>query len=136
VHRAAATAKGLAFQTQSSGDLVIEADPARLRQMLGNIVANAVRYTDHGHIELRAIATDDGVCFEISDTGPGIAAEDVPHVFDRFWRAEKSRSRRGGGSGLGLAITKHLVHAHAGQIEVTSEVGVGTTVTVRLPRQG
>jgi two-component system sensor histidine kinase BaeS len=136
VHRAAATAKDLAFQTQSSGDLVIEADPARLRQMLGNIVANAVRYTDHGHIELRAIATDDGVCFEISDTGPGIAAEDVPHVFDRFWRAEKSRSRRGGGSGLGLAITKHLVHAHAGQIEVTSEVGVGTTVTVRLPRQG
>ncbi|MEP7021449.1 MAG: HAMP domain-containing sensor histidine kinase [Pseudonocardiales bacterium] len=136
IHQATAAAKGLAFETRTRGDLVLHADPARLRQMLGNIVANAVRYTDRGRVELRATATEGGVCFVVTDTGVGIDAQDLPHVFDRFWRAEKSRSRRSGGSGLGLAITQHLVQAHAGQIDVRSEVGVGTTVTVHLPRRG
>ncbi len=70
---------------------------------------------------------------QVSDTGSGIAPEDLPHVFDRFYRGDKSRSRRGGGAGLGLAIARQLVAAHGGQIEVDSVIGDGTTFTIWLP---
>jgi two-component system sensor histidine kinase BaeS len=73
------------------------------------------------------------VIFEVADTGTGIAPEDLPSVFDRFWRAEKSRSRRTGGSGLGLPIVRQLVAAHGGTVTVTSEPGVGSVFTLRLP---
>ncbi|WP_410585038.1 sensor histidine kinase [Amycolatopsis sp. lyj-108] len=73
------------------------------------------------------------IAIAVSDTGPGIAADDLPHVFDRFWRAEKSRSRQTGGSGLGLAIVRDLVAAHHGTVTVTSPPGEGATFTIRLP---
>lgn len=110
------------------------ADPHRLRQVVGNLTANAVRYTHAGAVQLEARGHAGGVEITVSDTGIGIAASDLPHLFERFWRAEKSHSRRSGGSGLGLAITRHLVEEHGGRIEVRSSLGAGTTVTVRIPR--
>ncbi|MFE9699806.1 sensor histidine kinase [Streptomyces sp. NPDC006270] len=117
---------------------VLHADPVRLRQAVGNLVSNAVRHTSEGgRVTLRAYASEEGadgtVLIEVTDTGTGIPSEDLPHVFDRFWRAEKSRSRRTGGSGLGLAIVRKLVEAHGGTVAVTSVEGEGSTFVLRLP---
>ncbi|WP_394613231.1 sensor histidine kinase [Lentzea sp. JNUCC 0626] len=112
----------------------LTADPVRLRQALGNLVANAVRYTPPGgEVVVKLFQWQDRAILEVVDTGTGIAPEDVPHVFDRFWRADKSRSRRTGGSGLGLAITRHLVEAHGGAVSVTSRLGEGSTFRISLP---
>jgi two-component system sensor histidine kinase BaeS len=131
----AATAKQLTLELVGRGDLHAEADPRRLRQAMGNLVANAIRYTDRGSVTVTADGTGaDEIVIHVADTGHGISAEDLPHIFDRFWRAEKSRDRRRGGSGLGLAIAERLIAAHGGHIDVRSTVGTGTTVSVRLPR--
>jgi two-component system sensor histidine kinase BaeS len=114
--------------------VVVHADPARLRQALGNLVSNAIRHTPAGGSVSVTVHGD--ATFTVTDTGSGIAAEHVPHIFDRFYRADPSRSRATGGSGLGLAITKHLVDAHGGTLDVTSTPGKGSTFTIRLPRQG
>ncbi|WP_328603157.1 HAMP domain-containing histidine kinase [Amycolatopsis sp. NBC_00345] len=121
--------------TVDDPDLVLVADPVRLRQAIGNLVANALRYTPPGgRVTVRAAADGDQVVIEVADTGTGIAAEDLPFVFDRFWRADKSRARRTGGSGLGLAIVRHLVEAHDGVVAAGS--GEGAVLTLRLPRSG
>ncbi|MEV0405219.1 ATP-binding protein [Actinoallomurus sp. NPDC050550] len=134
VHRAAAAAAGLALTTEVRGTLRLDADPVRLRQAVGNLISNAVRYTPAGgRVTLRAYADGGDVLIEVADTGPGIAPEHLPYVFDRFWRAEKSRSRQTGGSGLGLAIVRHLAEAHGGSAAVRSEPGRGATFTLRLP---
>ncbi|KJK45869.1 hypothetical protein UK23_24675 [Lentzea aerocolonigenes] len=110
------------------------ADPVRLRQALGNLVANAVRYTPPGgEVVVKLFEQANNAVLEVRDTGTGIAPEDVQHVFDRFWRADKSRSRRTGGSGLGLAITRHLVEAHGGTVSVTSRLNEGSTFRITLP---
>ncbi|MFD3655228.1 sensor histidine kinase [Streptomyces sp. NPDC058620] len=125
----------------------LDADPVRLRQAVGNLVSNAVRHTPPGgKVTLRAYATVPGdagegaegeaVVVEVADTGSGIEPEDLPYVFDRFWRAEKSRSRRTGGSGLGLAIVRKLAEAHGGTSGVVSTVGQGSVFTLRLPSAG
>ncbi|MEV7110507.1 HAMP domain-containing sensor histidine kinase [Streptomyces anulatus] len=115
----------------------LRADPVRLRQAVGNLVSNAVRHTpEGGRVTLRAYAHEEGdgrVLVEVADTGSGIPPEDLPRVFDRFWRAEKSRSRRTGGSGLGLAIVRKLVEAHGGTVDATSVEGEGSTFVLRLP---
>jgi two-component system, OmpR family, sensor histidine kinase BaeS len=129
-----AASKGLRLDLVRHGDLGCTADSDRLRQAIGNIVTNAIRYTDHGAVTITASGTDQGIDVDIADTGTGISADELPHIFDRFWRAEKSRDRRHGGSGLGLAITRHLVQAHNGRIEASSTPGEGTTFRVYLPR--
>jgi signal transduction histidine kinase len=112
----------------------INADYDRLNQVLANLLSNALRYTpENGHITLRAETAQDSVRITISDTGTGIPAEDLPYIFDRFWRGDKSRARTEGSSGLGLAITKQLVLAHGGTISAESELGEGTTFTIELP---
>jgi len=112
----------------------LKADYDRLNQVLSNLLANALRYTpENGQITLRTEAIPDGVRMTISDTGTGISAEDLPYIFDRFWRGDKSRARTEGSSGLGLSITKQLVLAHEGTISAESELGVGTTFTIELP---
>ncbi|GAA2741068.1 HAMP domain-containing sensor histidine kinase [Kitasatospora cinereorecta] len=134
-HRAEATANGLDIGLDAPPHLDLVADPERLRQVLGNLVSNAVRHTPPGgQITLACRGDRDTVEITVADTGTGIGPDDLVHVFDRFWRAEKSRSRRTGGSGLGLAIARQLVHAHGGTIDAASTLGEGTTMTLRLPR--
>jgi len=117
-------------------DMVIEADVNRLDQVLGNLVGNALRHTPaEGWIRLQAESSPNGVRLEIRDEGQGIPPEDLPFIFDRFYRADKSRSRKGGGSGLGLAIARELIRLHGGEISVKSELGKGTTFIIDLPRQ-
>ena len=115
--------------------MIVTADVGRLAQVLGNLMANGLRYTPPGGtITLRADAGNDTVRIIVTDTGEGIPPEDLPYVFDRFWRGDRSRSRASGaGSGLGLAIARQLVQAHGGQIDIQSELGRGTTFTIDLP---
>jgi two-component system OmpR family sensor kinase/two-component system sensor histidine kinase BaeS len=114
----------------------LTADYDRLDQVLSNLIANALRHTPEGgtiSIETESIVGEErSVRIMVKDTGAGIASEDLPFIFDRFWRADRSRSERTH-SGLGLAITKQLVHAHDGTIEARSEVGKGTTFIIELP---
>lgn len=113
---------------------MITADRDRISQVLLNILTNAVKYTpDGGRILIRAMAQEDFVAFSIRDNGIGIPEEDVPHLFERFYRVEKSRTTGAGGTGLGLAIAKELIEAHGGTIYVESKVGAGTEVVVFLP---
>ncbi|MFI6725792.1 sensor histidine kinase [Streptomyces atratus] len=139
-HQAGAETAGvtLAVLTATAGASGPEltADPVRLRQAIGNLVSNAVRHTPAGgNVTLHAYGSEcaDLVVVDVTDTGGGISAEDLPHVFDRFWRAEKSRSRRTGGSGLGLAIVRKLVEAHGGSVSAVSVEGQGSVFTLRLP---
>ena len=116
-------------------NLTITADAGRLDQVLGNLVGNALRYTGAGtSIRLQAEASPNGVRLRIQDEGLGIPPEDIPFVFDRFYRADKSRSRQDGGSGLGLAIARQIVQLHRGRINVESELGKGTTFIIDLPQ--
>jgi two-component system sensor histidine kinase BaeS len=106
-----------------------------MRQALGNLVSNALRHTPaDGTVTVTAWPADDLAVLSVEDTGSGIAPEDLPHVFERFWRAEKSRSRHTGGSGLGLAIVRQFVEEHGGTITADSRPGNGAVFTVRLPR--
>lgn len=112
----------------------VMADWRRITQVLGNLLTNALRHTPEGGcVTLGATAGDGVVRVTVSDTGPGIAPEDLPYIFERFWRGEKSRSRGGGGTGLGLAIARQLVEMHGGAIGVESTAGSGSTFWFTLP---
>ncbi len=129
-----ADAAEVTLSTQLDGPSEVVVDPVRLRQITGNLLSNALRHTPAGgHVTVATRQDGDTAVIDITDTGRGIEPEDLPHVFDRFWRADKSRSRTTGGSGLGLAIVRHLVRAHDGTVTVTSTPHVRTTFTVRLP---
>ncbi|WP_030510059.1 sensor histidine kinase [Microbispora rosea] len=133
-HRGGAAAAGVTLVTRADGDLRLVADPVRLRQAVGNLVSNAVRHTPPGGtVRLLARREDGDVVIDVADTGSGIAPGDLPLVFERFWRVEKSRNRRSGGSGLGLPIARKLAEAHGGSLSATSVVGAGSTFTLRLP---
>ena len=122
--------------TDSIEALMIEGDAGRLDQVLSNLVVNALRHTPAGGtICLKAYAKEENVCIEVVDTGEGIPEEDLPFVFDRFWRGDRARSHLAGeGGGLGLAIAKQLIQTHNGRISVNSQLGSGTTFTITLPR--
>ena len=126
----------LHVELAGNGDeMIITGDVERLDQVLSNLVANALRHTPSGGcILLKAAPNPSGVMITVRDTGKGIPAEDIPYVFDRFWRGDRARGRSAGtGSGLGLAISKQLVQAHGGQISVESQPGVETSFTIVLP---
>ena len=107
----------------------LDVDPVRMREVLHNLVVNAVRHTPRGgSVRIEARADGPRAVFSVADTGSGIPPDDLPHVFDRFWKSADS-----GGSGLGLAIAKGLVEAHGGEIRAESQPGRGTTVRFTLP---
>lgn len=116
--------------------LEVEVDPDRMGQVINNLVSNALRYTPGGgRITLSAEPVDGWVRLSVQDSGPGIPPDDLPYIFDRFWRGDPSRPRgAGAGSGLGLAIARQLVQAHGGRIEVESRLGEGTRFTVELQK--
>lgn len=136
-HMIQAQEKGIDLRVESTKDLPeIEVDPERITQVLGNLVSNALRYTPKGgEIVLSAESHDAFIQLQVRDTGSGIEPEDLPHVFDRFYRSDTARSQDSamGESGLGLAIAKSIVTAHGGDIDVTSTVGEETTFTISLP---
>ena len=131
-------AGGLAVTLGPVEDAQVQADPGRLRQLFLNLVTNAIKYTPSGgRVEVSLTRREPKeVVFSVRDTGIGIAAGDLPHIFDRFWRADPARSRTGDrpGTGLGLAITKWIAEAHGGTITVQSRPGRGSLFTVRIPK--
>ncbi len=143
IHRkyaALAKDRGIALEWRAEEQLVLEqADEDRMEQVLANLLSNAIRHTPPGkaiRLSARRVTAGGGdwVELEVADEGMGIPAEDLPYIFERFYKADKARKRDGGGgTGLGLAIVRHLVEAHGGEIHVRSELGKGTTFTVRIP---
>lgn len=117
--------------------LSVHGDEERLAQVLSNLLDNALRHTPPGgRVSLRADAAAGQVVLRVADTGAGIPAEHLPHVFERLYRVERSRSKGSGGAGLGLSIAKQIVDAHGGEIAITSQPGAGTEVTIRLQSAG
>jgi len=134
--RGAAEAKQVRLEAQfefSEGQ--VRGDPIRLQQVVWNLLSNAVKFSAQGgHVVVRLAGVDEQVVIAVQDEGEGIAPEFLPHVFERFWQADATRTRAHGGLGLGLAIVRELVHLHGGSVEAASEgKGRGTTLTVRLP---
>ncbi len=128
--------KGVALAVDAAPGLPpVLADPDRIGQVLTNLLGNALQYTPAGgRVEIRARREDGGVALAVVDTGIGIPAEHLPHVFDRFYRVDRSRTRASVGSGIGLTIARHLVEAHGGSIRAESPgPGRGSTFTVILP---
>jgi two-component system OmpR family sensor kinase/two-component system sensor histidine kinase BaeS len=131
---AVAEMQGIRLNHQADSLPRVQADADRLAQILRNLISNALRHTPPGgHVSIVATVIQEGVRVSVIDTGAGIAAEDLPYVFDRFYRGDRSRARTSSGTGLGLAIAKALVEAMGGKIGVTSEVGRGTHVWFTLP---
>jgi two-component system phosphate regulon sensor histidine kinase PhoR len=113
---------------------IIRADETRLREVFDNLLDNAVKYSSNkGKVRLQAARRGDEIVFSVSDDGIGIGQEDLPRIFERFYRADKARSRELGGTGLGLSIVKHIAQLHGGRVEAESELGRGTTIRVLLP---
>lgn len=137
-HRARADAKGQRLEAvapEPGGDVAAWADAEAVGQILDNLVDNAVKYTsDGGTIRVGWRVEGAQVCLTVQDTGIGIPEQDLPRIFERFYRVDKARSRELGGTGLGLSIVKHLTQAMHGQVEAVSKSGQGTTFLVRLPK--
>jgi two-component system phosphate regulon sensor histidine kinase PhoR len=114
--------------------LRILGDPEALGQIFDNLIDNAVKYTEAGgRVDVSLTERDGKVICDVDDTGVGIPAEDIPRIFERFYRVDKARSRELGGTGLGLSIVRHLTHALQGEVGVRSQLGVGSVFTVSLP---
>lgn len=134
-YRPQARKKDIQLLVEASPDLPdLNIDPDRIAQVLSNLLSNALRYTPQdGEITLSTKQTVGEVEIWVRDSGPGIDPEDLPNIFDRFYRTDKSRQRESGGSGLGLAIAKSIVEGHGGRIWAESESGDGTTIVIALP---
>jgi two-component system heavy metal sensor histidine kinase CusS len=129
----AAEERGIDLALSERNDVWIDGDDCRLRQMISNLLDNAIKFTPSGGNVRVALVASDGVAeLTVRDAGVGIAPEHLPRVFDRFYRADRARTRDGAGAGLGLAICRTIVEAHGGSISIISEPGKGTTIAVRL----
>ena len=133
--RLLAAERGISLETDVSGPVRVKGDADRLRDLMVILTDNAIKYTNAGggaRLELHRSSGGKAVV-RVSDTGRGIPPEALPHIFDRFYRVDKARSREEGGTGLGLAIARWIAEAHGGSVRVESTVGAGTTMTVELP---
>jgi two-component system phosphate regulon sensor histidine kinase PhoR len=135
---AATTARDITVETVIAPDaLTISADPAKLHDVFRNLLENATNYSpEGGQIDVEARRTADGIAISVSDRGPGIPETELPRIFERFYRVDRSRTRDPrdpGGTGLGLSIVKHLVELHGGKVSARNREGGGTIVTVQLP---
>ncbi|SDN79112.1 ATP-binding protein [Vreelandella arcis] len=130
-----AQAKGLALTSHIEEKVPawVMVDAGRLRQILLNLIANAIKFTDYGSVEVRVSATDDRLCFDVTDTGCGLSIAQQQHLFEPFQQADASVARRFGGTGLGLAISKRLSEAMRGELSVDSQPGEGSTFRCQLP---
>ncbi len=135
VFQAQAAERDVALQlTAPAATPLVDVDPQRLEQIIGNLVDNGLRYTPGGgHVQLAVSVSATAVELSVADTGPGVSAEEVGRVFDRFWRGEKSRARSGGGAGLGLAIVRQLVEAQGGKARAVNRPGGGFEIVIAFP---
>jgi signal transduction histidine kinase len=137
-HRGTASRQRLALSVDLSAirgvDVFVAAEPTDVAIALDNLLDNAIAYTESGSVNVSVKASDSSVRIKVADTGSGIAPEHLPRVFERFYRVDRARSRESGGTGLGLALVRHVVERSSGTVSLSSEVGVGTTFTVTLPR--
>ena len=132
--RAEAEAKGLSLDIridQSAREVTV--DRTAIRQILSNLIENAIRHTSRGGVTVATTRVSGGIRLSVTDTGSGIAPEHLPRIFERFYRVDSGRARESGGTGLGLAIVRHLVEAHGGTVQALSAAGNGTTIAVFLP---
>jgi two-component system phosphate regulon sensor histidine kinase PhoR len=139
-YRARAEKAGHPLKLQEEGGADLErdlsADPLRVTQVLGNLLDNALKHTPRGaRIDVSLRSLPDAIRVSVRDTGPGIPESDIPHVFERFYRVDKGRSRDTGGTGLGLSIVKHIVQLHGGRVWVESTLGSGSVFHFTLPRR-
>ena len=126
--------KGLHFKLGPLEDLVVKGDKVYLKQLFFNLLDNAIRYTPaDGTISISMVRKGESAAVAVRDSGIGIPEEHIPHIFERFYRVDKARSRTEGGAGLGLSICQHIAKVHGGRIEVESQVGEGSTFSVFLP---
>jgi two-component system phosphate regulon sensor histidine kinase PhoR len=137
-HRGRAQTKNLTLLFDPGGlddETMVVADEEAIRQIVDNLVDNAIKYTpEGGSVSVACYSDQNSATIEVADTGIGIPRDDLPRIFERFYRVDKARSRELGGTGLGLSIVKHLMQSIGGQIDVTSRVGSGSRFTVHLPR--
>ncbi|NBU08997.1 MAG: sensor histidine kinase [Proteobacteria bacterium] len=127
--------KGIAITCESAGEVPVQGDRGRLKQVIVNLLDNAIKYTPRGgSVVIRTSARDGAACLDVADTGVGIPAAALPRVFDRFFRVDKARSRAEGGAGIGLSIVKAITTAHGGSVSVESEEHRGTCFHLRLPK--
>jgi PAS domain S-box-containing protein len=130
-----ASAKGLEFEMKDGDhEIMVNTDAVKLRQVLLNLISNAVKYTDKGHVLVATQSRDGVVEFLVSDTGVGVSDEHIEKIFEPFWQVEQTTTRRAGGTGLGLAVTRQFVEMLGGKIEVDSKPGEGSTFKVSIPR--
>jgi signal transduction histidine kinase len=117
-----------------TADIYYTGDEAKIKRVFINLIDNAIKYSeDNSTVEVSLKASEKEILFIVRDHGVGISQEDIPYIFDRFYRVDKTRSRQTGGTGLGLSIVKSIVLLHGGQIDVQSEPGHGTSMRVSLP---
>ena len=126
--------KRIILSCASENTVQVRGDAGRLKQVVVNLTDNAIKYTNEGgRVDIRVAAVDGKALIEFSDSGISIPSEALPHVFERFYRVDKARSRQMGGAGLGLSIVKSICEAHGGHITVESTAGEGSRFTVELP---
>jgi two-component system sensor histidine kinase BaeS len=128
--------RGVGLDSVVPGEIVeLRFDRERIVQLMTNLVGNALKFTPRGgSVSVHLEETPDGVVLEVADTGPGIPPDELPHIFERFYRGTNTGDARASGSGLGLAIARSIVEMHAGEIEVSSVIGKGTIFRIRLPQ--
>jgi len=132
--RLLAEEKRISLNCDGAKPVEVEGDPARLKQVVVNLLDNGIKYTpDGGTVSISVVQRNNHAVLEVGDSGIGISAVDLPHIFDRFYRADKARSRQMGGTGLGLSIARSICLAHEGRITVESTEGKGSIFRVEIP---